>query len=165
MKTLASAALVIAIAVTVTAQGRPDFSGDWVIARANTGLLGEKFTAKQDAGTLTLTITVAALKRDVIAVYNLDGSERQNMNPQGPGIADEPIYSRVTWDGDKLVIATRGTILVNGKPVESKRVIWIDGEGLLNIERSSAGQPTTRSVYRRAVVYYPFDLSGTELHR
>ena len=112
-----------------------------------TGLLGESFTARQDAKTLTLGIT--ALGRRLVAIYNLDGTESQNLNPGAPGEPDDPIYSHVKWDGDKLIIHTRGTNLVNGKPVESRRVMWIDKEGLLTIERTAEGQPTTRSVYRR----------------
>ena len=140
---------IVVLAVGFAPQAKRNFSGEWV-ARDRTGILGEKFTATQDSKTLELVITVAALPKPVRAVYNLDGSESRNMNPQGPGVPDEPIVSRLSWDADKLVIQTRGTILVNGKPTESKRMIWIDAEGLLTIELSSEGQPTTRSVYRRA---------------
>jgi hypothetical protein len=156
--------LVAVLQATAGTQApRPDFSGNWTLARdrstqtlrgntvtAVTGLLGEKFTAVQDAKTLTLEITVAALGRPVRAVYNLDGSESKNMNPNPGGGEDEPIFSRTSWEGDRLVILTRGTALVNGKPLESTRVIWIDTDGLLIIERSSEGAAATRSVYRRA---------------
>jgi len=143
-------AAVLITVVSVGAQQKPDFSGNWVIAQSPTGLLGEKFTAVQDAKALSLTITVGALGRDVKVVYALDGSESRNLNPVGGGQPDEPIFSRTSWDGDKLVVLTRGTNLVNGKPVESKRVIWIDKEGLLTIERSAEGAPTVRSVYQRS---------------
>ena len=150
MRTVLIPALV-AIVVSLAAQAGPDFSGEWVIVRANSGLLGEKFTARQDAKTLTLDLTVAAIARPVRVIYNLDGSESRNLNPSmTAGVADEPIFSRVSWDGDKLVIQTRGSTLVNGRVQESKRVIWIDSDGLFTIERSSEGQPTTRSAYRRA---------------
>lgn len=155
--------LLFASTLTTQAQSRPNFSGTWELAKDRSsqtmkgavvmsvaGLLGEKFIAAQDAKTLTLTISVAALGRDVRAVYNLDGSESRNLNPRGPGVEDEPIFSRATWEENRLVILTRGTTLINGKPTESKRVIWIDSEGLFNIERSSEGQPTTRSVYRKS---------------
>jgi hypothetical protein len=155
---------VIVGAVAPQAQTRPDLSGGWVLVRDRSsqtmsgstvvsvaGLLGESFTAKQDAATLSFDIRVPGLPRPIAAVYALDGSESRNMNPgAGPGGVDEPILSRASWDGDKLVILTRGTALVNGKPVESRRVIWIDAAGLLTIERSSEGASTTRSVYRRS---------------
>jgi hypothetical protein len=150
MQALVAAIVTAVLATDAATQARPDFSGEWVIARANSGLLGEKFMARQDAKTLTLEISVAAIGRPVRVVYNLDGTESRNLNPSmTAGVADEPIFSRVSWDADKLVIQTRGSTLVNGKVQESKRVIWIDSEGLFTIERSSEGQPTTRSVYRR----------------
>ena len=162
--TAVTTAWLSAILIGLTpVQARPDFSGMWTLAKdrssqtqknavtvAVAGLLGEKFTAVQDARTLTLDITAAVVGRPVRAVYNLDGSESRNLNPSMvAGVADEVIFSRVSWDGDKLVILTRGTMLVNGKPQESKRVMWIDSEGQLTIERSSEGAVTTRTVYRR----------------
>jgi hypothetical protein len=82
--------------------------------------------------------------------YNLDGSESKNLNPSGGGQPDEPIFSRASWEGEKLVILTRGTALVDGKPLETKRVIWLEKDGLLTIERSAEGAPTLRSVYQRS---------------
>jgi len=155
-------AAVLITVVSLGAEQKPDFSGAWVLAQDRSsqtmngsvvvsvsGLLGDKFSAVQNAKTLTLTITVAALGRDIKAVYNLDGSESKNMNPTG-GQADEPIFSHASWEGDKLVILTRGTALVNGKPLETKRVIWLEKDGLLTIERSAEGAPTLRSVYQRS---------------
>ena len=156
------AAVLIAV-VSVGAQQKPDFSGAWVLAQDRSsqtmkgsvvvsvsGLLGDKFSAVQDTKTLSLTITVAALGRDLKVVYNLDGSESRNLNPVGGGQPDEPIVSRASWEGEKLVILTRGTALVDGKPLETKRVIWLEKDGLLTIERSAEGAPTLRSVYQRS---------------
>ena len=156
-------AAVLSLGVVAGPQQKPDFSGQWVLAKERSsqttsgsmsvsvsGLLGDRFNAVQDAKTLTLTITVVALGRDIKAVYNLDGSESRNLNPAGAGQPDEPIFSRASWDGNKLVIHTRGTTLVNGKPLETRRVIWLDTDGLLTIERSTEGAPTLRSVYQRA---------------
>jgi hypothetical protein len=135
----------------VAPQARPNFSGDWVLADGRPSLLGEKFTAKQDEKTLTLDISAAAIGRPIHVVYNLDGSETKNMNPSpAPGVADEPIFSRASWEGEKLVILTRGTALVKGKPTESKRVLWLSATGQLMIERSSEGAPMITSAYRRA---------------
>jgi len=146
----------------IAAQTRPDFAGEWVLSKERStqtrtglsatsvsGLLGEKFSAKQDAKTLTLDISLAALGRPIRAVYNLDGTESRNMNPGGPDQPDEPIFSTAAWDGEKLVLLTRGSALIDGKPLETRRVIWIDADSRLTIERTSEGQPTTRSVYER----------------
>ena len=163
MRLLCGLFLSVLAGTLVAAQARPDFAGEWVLSKERStqtrtglsvtsvsGLLGEKFSAKQDAKTLTLDISLAALGRPIRAVYNLDGTESRNMNPTGPGQPDEPIVSRAMWETDKLVILTRGTALVDGKPLETRRAIWIDADGRLTIERTSEGQPTTRSVYERA---------------
>jgi len=162
MRILRGLFLSVLAGTLIAAQARPDLSGEWVLAKerstqtlqgsrvtAVTGLLGEKVSVTQDAKTLTLDISLAALGRPIRAIYNLDGSESRNLNPVGGGQPDEPIFSRATWDGAKLVILTRGTALIDGKPLETRRVIWIDADRL-TIERSSEGQPTTRSVYERA---------------
>ena len=148
---------LVLITSVVAQQTKPNFAGEWVLAQDRSsqtrsgitvttvsGLLGETFTAAQDAKTLELTITVPGLPAAVRAVYNLDGSESRNINPP-----DEPIFSTVSWSDSRLVIKTRGTALVKGKPLETIRTIWIDSEGLLTIERTSEGQTTVRSVYRK----------------
>lgn len=145
------------------AQSRPDFSGQWVVAEtaspdaapraalALTGIFGERFTAKQTATTLSLELSVSVLPKPLLVVYALDGSESKNMNPSPvPGGAEEPIYSTAKWDGNRLVIDTRGTRVVEGKVQTSRRVISLTPDGLLLVERSAEGQPTTRSAYRRA---------------
>ena len=151
MPLLTLAVLLWTTSVQTQAPARPNFSGNWVLADGRPALLGDKFTATQDEKTLTLDITLGALPRPVRVVYNLDGSESRNLNPSlTPGVADEPIFSKVSWDGSKLVILTRGTALVNGKPTESKRVLWIDAKGQLAIERTSPGALAIVSAYRRA---------------
>ena len=163
MRFAVGAVVLSVIVASPEGQSRPDLSGEWVLAKerstqtlqgsrvtAVTGLLGEKVSVRQDAKTLTLDISLAALSRPIRAVYNLDGSESRNLNPVGNGQPDEPIVSTAAWDGDKLVIQTRGTALADGKPLETRRVIWIGADSRLTIERTSEGQPTTRSVYERA---------------
>jgi len=163
MRFAVGAVVLSVIVASLEGQSRPDLSGEWVLAKerstqtlqgsrvtAVTGLLGEKVSVRQDAKTLTLDISLATLGRPIRAVYNLDGTESRNMNPGGaPGQPDEPIFSTAVWDGDRLLIQTRGTALVDGKPLETRRVLWIGADSRLTIERTSEGQPTTRSVYER----------------
>ena len=145
--------LVFAVLLSaVTLAQAPNFAGKWAVvadpASQGPGGLGQSAVIKQDATTLTVTRTTQM--GEVTSVYKLDGSESKNMNPTGIGQADEPIFSHASWDGDKLVILTRGTALVNGKQLETKRVIWLEKDGLLTIERSAEGAPTLRSVYQRS---------------
>jgi hypothetical protein len=163
---IGSAAVLFAIvaAGASLAQTRPDFSGDWALVRdkstqtrgsaviAIAGLLGEKFTAKQDSRTLALDIT--ALGRQFKVLYNLDGSASRNMSPTSPGQPDREIVSYAAWEGDRLVVRTKTPAELDGKPVDmdTRRVMWIDAEGMLTIERSGTPAvlvPTTRSVYQR----------------
>ena len=128
----------------------PGASGAAPVAESPFGIYGNRFTAKQTATTLSLELSVAVLPKPVQVVYALDGSESKNMNPsQVPGGEDEPIFSRAIWEGSRLIIDTRGTRLVDGKPQTSRRVLVMLPNGLLQVERSVEGQHTTRSVYRR----------------
>ena len=140
---------------------RPDFSGQWVLdltpvpgAKGSPGaMLGSGFSAKQDEKTLTLTIE--AYGRTIVATYNLDGSDSKLMSPTAPGQPDQAIVSHASWEGDRLVIKTKTIETVDGKSVEmeTRRVMWIDSRGVLLLERTgtppSLVQPST-SAYVRA---------------
>lgn len=155
--------LAAASQVSPTPQARPDFSGEWVVvetaskagapagALALTGIFGEKFTATQTASSLTLELSVSTLDRPVHVVYMLDGSESKHLNPSSvKGVADEVIYSRATWVAGTLVVDTRGTRLTNGKAQTSRRVLTLNPDGTLTVERTAEGQDPVRSLYKRA---------------
>ena len=138
---------------------KPDFSGKWTLDSLKStstpsgpaAMFGSSFVAKQDAKALTLDISFPG--GTIQAVYKLDGSESRNEIP-GPNGA-ETIVSRASWDGSRLVIVTKSTEELNGKPVqmESKRVLWIGTDGVLNLERSGTPVelvPPTTSVYKRS---------------
>jgi hypothetical protein len=156
------AAVLIAV-VSVGAQQKPDFSGAWVLAQDRSsqtmkgsvvvsvsGLLGDKFSAVQDAKTLTLTITVAALGRDIKVAYNLDGSESKNLNPVAAASPTSRFF-RARHGRARSSSSSREAphswMANRSKP---KRVIWLEKDGLLTIERSAEGAPTLRSVYQRS---------------
>ena len=109
-------------------------------------ILGDHFVATHDATSLKLTITVGADK--VMAVYNFEGESR-NLSP-----GDIPVTSRTSWDGDRLVIVSTSAATVKGQDVtiETRRVIRLDADGNLIIERTGtpASEVTpSRSVYIR----------------
>ena len=146
------------------AMTRPDFSGAWVFDQAKSAqpgpdgtvvlaaMLGDEFTARQDAVSLALTIRSGNLRVD--AAYKLDGSESRNMSPGPSGQLDVEVVSRASWENGKLVIASNSVSVLEGKqvPIETRRVLWIDAGGSLIIERTgtpvSQVQPS-RSVYRK----------------
>lgn len=160
-------AVIVAAAVSVLAQAKPDFSGKWVMDPASAPAapaggggggrggggggggvgFGPEFTAKQDAKVLTVTRTQG--DQTVTATYNLDGSESKNM-VAGRGGQQEQV-SKATWDGAKLAITT--TLNFGGNAVEQKRVLAIEG-GNLTIEQTNPGRQggaptTTKVVYKK----------------
>jgi hypothetical protein len=159
---VAAVVLIVAAAVSVAAQAKPDFSGKWVMDPASApappagggggggrgggggGLgFGQEFTAKQDAKMLMITRMQG--DQSVTAMYNLDGSESKNM-VAGRGGQQEQV-SKAMWDGNKLVITT--TVNAGGTPAEQRRVLSMEG-GNLVIEQTNPGRgggaPTTAKV-------------------
>lgn len=154
--------LILVLLNTVgSAQQRPDFSGAWQFDREKTmkqppsadgrlviaSMLGDEFVASQDAKALHLTIKAPG--QTVNVTYNLDGTESRNISP-----GDIVVTSRAKWEGDRLVILSTSTSNERGKPVtiETRRVMWIDKEGTLIIERTGKPEsevtPST-SMYKR----------------
>jgi hypothetical protein len=169
MTWIAAAALVLSSATGVFAQAKPDFSGKWTMDPASAPAapagggggggrgggrggggagFGQEFTAKQDAGTLTITRQQGG--QDVTAAYKLDGSESKN-TVAGRGGQQEQV-STAKWDGSKLVITTK--LDFGGTAVEQVRTISMDA-GKLVIEQSQAGRDggaptTTKVVYNKS---------------
>ena len=161
---MAGMRLFVLLALAVTLQAPADFSGRWEFDREKTmqpgpdgrivlaAMLGDAVVVKQDAKTITFTIDTGGLL--VKAAYNLDGSESRNISPGPPEQPEIPVTSRSWWDGKRLVILSKSTTIEQGVAVtvESRRVVWIDADGNLIVERT--GTPASlvtpsRSVYRR----------------
>jgi hypothetical protein len=154
---LLSLCLAFLAGINSPTQARPDFSGKWTFDRAKSAepwngriviapILGDECVATQDATALKLAIAVGG--RTVTAVYNFTGESR-NLSP-----GDIPVTSRASWDADRLVIVTTSAATVNGQSItiETRRVIRLDAEGNLIIERTGtpASEVTpSRSVYTR----------------
>lgn len=159
-----TSALVFCAAVSMSAQGRPDFSGKWVLDPASApaapaggpggggrgggrGGFGQEFTVKQDAKMLAIMQMQGG--QEVTLSYNLDGSESKNTT-QGRGGPQEQV-SKATWDGNKLVIVT--TLDFGGNTVEQRRVLSMEG-GNLVVEATQPGRgggepTTTKLVYKK----------------
>ena len=153
----AAVALIVAVGVNPGAQGKPDFSGKWVMqdppppptpaagnpsagrgsgrgAGRGAGFqpgFGPEFTVKQDATTLTITRG----GQTGPLVYKLDGSESKNSVTRD-GQQQEQIAT-ATWDGNKLVIATQ--VRFQGNTREQRRVLSMEG-GNLVIDQTNPGR-------------------------
>jgi len=168
--------------VSVTARATVDFSGKWVFDAEHssktqtvyggamtsgattvmptsrevplTPVWGERFIAKQDATSLTIsrTITPASMamttngvtapqtKGDPITysvTYLLDGSERKNMIPS-PTLGRPASEMTVTaaWDGDKLVTST-WSAAANGPVRKVIRALHLNADGILLVDLTS----------------------------
>lgn len=126
------------IAVAVSAQRRPDFSGQWTLVSEkstppNTWALGQEFAITQDDTTLVFerpmvqihfssaggsTSTAGAPAK---IVYNLNGTETRHIaEPASPAarpaaasmmtLSIEESSSTATWAGDHLVLLTLSTL-------------------------------------------------------
>ena len=160
--------LMFGAAASLAAQAKPDFSGKWTMDPASApappgggggggrgggrggggGGFGQEFTAKQDAGTLTITRSQG--DNTVTTTYKLDGSESKN-TVQGRGGAQEQV-SKAMWDGAKLVITTQ--LNFGGNAIEQKQTLSMEG-GNLVVEQSRPGRdggaPTvTKLVYKKS---------------
>ena len=152
-------------AMAVALQAPPDFSGRWEFDREKTmqpgpdgrivlaAMLGDAVVIRQDARRITFSIDAGG--QLVRAVYNLDGSESRNMSPGPPGQPEIPVTSQASWDGRRLVIVSKSVATEKGVAVtvDTRRVLSLDGEGNLVVERT--GTPASlvtpsRSYYKRS---------------
>jgi hypothetical protein len=159
----AIAPLVCALSLVVAGadQARPNFSGNWTLVApdgsAGIMFLGMAFTAEQDEKTLMVTPTLHQIHRgerpeQLKASFNLDGSESKNPFDihAGHGQTGTRI-SRVTWDADRLVIAT-STTGINGL---TQTQTWsFDASGNLIVDAvllTARGETTSSKVtYKKA---------------
>ena len=188
MASVVSAAAVGLLAVHMTAQTRPDFSGRWTSEPAPTaaapggggqagaarGGIGQRgggrggigdmgsgwgspITITQDASRLTVEYAFFArgdMQPPLRFVYALDGSETKNSVMMGRGIQVQ--VSKVSWQGDKLVITTIHSFEnpANGQPMkmEVKQMLSLESATSLIVETTRSGvlggpPSTTKTVY------------------
>jgi hypothetical protein len=150
------------VAVSLGAQAKPNFSGKWVMdpppaATANAGGgrgggagapagfqpgFGAEFTVKQDDKTLSISRGQGAP-----LIYKLDGSESKNTVTRNGEQQEQT--AKVTWEGDKLVIAT--DVNFQGNTAEQRRVLSLEN-GNLVIEQTNPGRnggAATKIVYKK----------------
>ena len=168
-----AAAGAVAVAGSASAQ-RPDFSGDWVqvvdsaATRPTTAATGDAAFRRGDMGSgwgSSLSIRQSAdqviveypffstydLQPRLRFTFALDGSESRNTVMIGH--ANSEPRSRVSWNGDSLVIATTFPAPpgADGRPRTSpvRQVLSLDATGGLVIETTREGVAPVRTSYRR----------------
>jgi hypothetical protein len=125
-------------AVGLAAQGRPDFSGTWIVVGPPQGIL--ELTVKHDDSTLSFEGQPDVTKR----TFKLDGSETPMSGPDG-----KPLVAKAVWEGNTLVV----TIYFPEIKQDIRRQTWsIDADGQLVIETAFIGgkpEPPTKQIFKR----------------
>ncbi len=160
-------ALILSLVLPVAgwAQAKTDFSGSWTFDEAKSdpapargggggggggggrgggrmgGAPATAMTIKQSATELTIDRTTA--QGNQTAVYKLDGSD--STNTIGPG----PATSQASWDGARIVIATKQTVQGRGGEItiDAKDVYSRDGNTLvIETTRTTPGGTQNRKL-------------------
>jgi hypothetical protein len=168
---LATCVLVSLSAVTIAAQDKPDFSGNWILVNstgsisdaAQTMTVRESFQRVSLRGTpieppfITLAVerhSTAGVRSDLYAIGVAGGTTGGVVGNRGVTVGDQTPETRfsTTWDGDALVIET-GAWTADTGPQSSHKEVWsldVQGTLLINVTDRSTGEPETATlVYRR----------------
>jgi|SRR5262245_45655182 len=160
---LASCLLVLLVARATSAQGKPDFSGDWILvspidapsSAAQTMTVHESFERESVRSTPlnSPAITLAVERRSSSGVHSDLYTVGTVGGTVGGGVGKTDFST--TWDGDRLVIQIR----YSGRPVDAgadseRKEVWsLDAQGSLLLtatDRGPGAQPTTTTlIYRR----------------
>jgi hypothetical protein len=137
VKTLSWLTLIILSAVLVSAQGKVNYSGTWILDKSKSDVsqfvgIGEDAEKTQDARiTMVVEQQGANLKvtrilktrgdeRKEIHTYKIDGNETSNT-----GFRGETVVARAFWEGDKLTIVSTRTMRVLTKDISAEsRGVW-----------------------------------------
>lgn len=180
MKRISVLIMVVAAALmvaTVSAQGKPNFTGKWTIVvdpnapppggagggRGGRGGMGGGRGGAVGGQTFTLTQDAATLKVERMQgetpytlTYKLDGSESKNTTPGRQGGQGSESIAKATWEGSTLVINITQTMNMGGQSMnmQSKQVLSLAADGSLVVETTAAGmgggEPmTTKVTYKK----------------
>jgi hypothetical protein len=168
------AAAIALLAATATPQGRPDFSGKWILApeppsaaqggaRATTGGMGtgwgSDITVTQDAASLSVEYPQYGrydMQPPAKLVYALNGSESRNTINAGRG--PQELISKAAWEGNRLVITTtyRFAASKSNEPLtgQTTHALALESPGVLVVETTRGAvmggeASVTRSVYKK----------------
>jgi hypothetical protein len=154
-----------AIATGAFVQPHPNFSGTWTFVPQSTppaGLAfqrlwtGDPVTITQDATTIRIEyVSGSRAHMPVTLVYNLDGSERTNIDRNSLP-ASQARRSRAAWRGAELVLTTitpRLDAAGAPDPVETTETLSLESPTMMSVKMTRHSKVLTDSataVYRRA---------------
>lgn len=156
--------LAAAIASGAFVQPHPDFSGTWTFVPQSPPSgqafqrlwTGDPVTITQDATTITIDyVSGSRAHMPVKMVYNLDGSERTNID-RNTLPASQARTSRAAWRGAELVLTTitpRLDATGAPDPVETTEALSLESPSTLRVKMTRHSKALTDSataVYRRS---------------
>jgi hypothetical protein len=137
VKIFSGLSLVVIAVVLVSAQGKANFSGIWVLDKSKTDasqFMGVSEGAEQAPNTtmtmlveqqgttvrVTRVLRVQGEERKEIHTYKTDGGQTTNT-----GFRGESVVARAFWEGDKLVVVATRTMKVLLKEISAdSRGVW-----------------------------------------
>ena len=145
LRTSLAAWALLLMSGAVDGQGRPDFSGHWVVM-----LPQENVGESIDVTHTSTTLTEAHGKEHAIT-HKLDGTQSRNAFPSHD--TEIVMLSTAAWVGNTLVVRTNTTYPAGNK-VETKQVWSLDAEGRLTIEFTNRvntpAEKVVRLVYKKS---------------
>jgi len=165
VKMLSGLSLISLAVVLVSAEGKVNFSGTWILDKSKSDVsqfigVGEDAEKTQNASmTMVVDQQGASLRvtrilktqgdeRKEIHTYKIDGNETTNT-----GFRGETVVARAFWEGDKLVVVSTRTKRVLMKDISAEsRGVWSlspDGKTLTIAAQvnSPRGEQRVRAVY------------------
>jgi hypothetical protein len=165
VKMLSGLSLISLAVVLVSAEGKVNFSGTWILDKSKSDVsqfigVGEDAEKTQNASmTMVVDQQGASLRvtrilktqgdeRKEIHTYKIDGNETTNT-----GFRGETVVTRAFWEGDKLVVVSTRTKRVLMKDISAEsRGVWSlspDGKTLTIAAQvnSPRGEQRVRAVY------------------
>ena len=165
VKALSGLSLVILTVALLSAQGKVNFSGTWILDKSKSDVsqfmgvsedaeraqnTGMTMVVEQQGTSLRVTRTLKSQGEDrkEIHTYKIDGGETTNT-----GFRGETIVARAFWEGDKLVVVSTRTMRVLLKDVSAEsRGVWSlspDGKTLTIAAQvnSPRGEQRVRAVF------------------
>lgn len=148
---LFTAIAALALSLGVFAQGKPDFTGKWLLdpeksvmggGRAGGGMAAAPISITQTATELTIERTMG--ENVMKTIYKLDGTESVNETARGKST------SVSKWDGGKLVTAIKAETQRGTMESTETRSLAADGTMLAETLRQGPNGPTTtKLVYNK----------------
>ncbi|HEX9869571.1 MAG TPA: hypothetical protein VGC99_13440 [Candidatus Tectomicrobia bacterium] len=165
VKMLSGLSLISLAVVLVSAEGKVNFSGTWILDKSKSDVsqfigVGEDTDKAQNASmTMVVEQQGASLRvtrilktqgdeRKELHTYKIDGNETTNT-----GFRGETVVARAFWEGDKLVVVSTRTKRVLMKDISGEsRGVWSlspDGKTLTIAAQvnSPRGEQRVRAVY------------------